>query len=399
MPADVGFVDRDGACPACGAEGLRSFYRLEQIPSHSVLLMPNVEVARSFPRGDLDLAVCSACGFVTNCAFEPSLNQYSSEYEETQAFSPTFGGFAESLARRWIERYDLRGKRILEIGCGKGEFLALMCQIGGNDGVGIDPAVAPDRLDPAVLQRLELVPELFSPSDHRYDVDVVLCRHTLEHIHPVADFLRSIRESVASDAEVLVLFELPDVLRVLEEGAFWDLYYEHCSYFTPGSLARLFRREGFDILDLWLDFDDQYILIEARPGTGEGELLALEDDLERTRQAVERFVEVVGGELARWQREIRRHRQQDQGVAIWGAGSKGVAFLTTLGVDDDVERAVDVNPYKQGRFMPGTGTPVIAPEDLVDHPPGAVIVMNRVYRDEINDELARLGVRTDLLVT
>jgi SAM-dependent methyltransferase len=375
------------------------FYEQQNVPIHSLLLLDTQEEARSFPRGRLEVAVCHSCGFVSNLAFDAELLSYNPEYEETQGFSPHFQAFAERLAKEWVERHELHAKTVLEIGCGKGEFLALMCQIGGNDGVGIDPAVAPDRLDPAVLQRLELVPELFSPNDHRYDVDVVLCRHTLEHIHPVADFLRSIRESVASDAEVLVLFELPDVLRVLEEGAFWDLYYEHCSYFTPGSLARLFRREGFDILDLWLDFDDQYILIEARPGAGAGELLALEDDLERTQQAVERFVEVVGGELARWQREIHRHRQQDQGVAIWGAGSKGVAFLTTLGVDDDVERAVDVNPYKQGRFMPGTGTPVIAPEELVDHPPGAVIVMNRVYRDEINDELARLGVRTDLLVT
>jgi SAM-dependent methyltransferase len=399
MGVDVGFAERSTRCPACGTMGLRSFYRLTDIPSHSVLLMPTPEVARTFPTGDLDLALCDDCGFITNTAFDPGLNQYSSEYEETQGFSPTFGGFAESLARRWIDRYDLHGKRILEVGCGKGEFLALMCEIGGNRGIGIDPAVAPERLDPAVRERLELIPALFSPEEHRFDVDVVLCRHTLEHIHPVADFLRSLRRSVAATDEVVVLFELPDVLRVLEEGGFWDLYYEHCSYFTPGSLARLFRREGFDVLDLWLDFDDQYILVEARPGSGEGEPLPLEDDLDRTRKAVERFVDVVGSELDRWRDTVREHRDRGADVAIWGAGSKGVAFLTTLGLGDDIARAVDVNPYKQGRYMPGTGTPVVAPKELVDHQPGAVIVMNRIYRDEIRSELDDLGVRTELLTT
>lgn len=388
-------------CPSCGSSDLEPFYRIDGIPAHSVLLMPSAEIAVGYPTGTLDLAVCRACGFVTNRSFDPSLNEYSSEYEETQGFSPTFQGFARDLARAWVDRYDIRGRTIMEIGCGKGEFLALMCEIGDNRGIGIDPAVAPERLDPHVVSRIRFLPELFEERHHSIDADVIVCRHTLEHIQPVREFLRSVRTMIGGRTDSVVLFELPDVLRVLEEVAFWDLYYEHCSYFTPGSLARLFRREGFDIVDLRLDFDDQYILIEARPGDGSGPIFPLEDDLDRTLRAVEDFRRRVKDELDRWREEIAERAADGEdggGVVIWGAGSKGVAFLTTLDVPG-IDRAVDINPFKQGRFLPGTGTPVVGPGTLAACRPDAVIVMNRAYCDEIRGQLAELGVEAELIPT
>jgi len=384
-------------CPACGSDDLEHFYHLASIPAHSVLLMPSAEIARSYPRGDLDLAACRACGFVTNTSFDPTLNAYSSSYEETQGFSPTFRAFAEGLARRWIDRYDLHDKLIVEIGCGKGEFLALMCELGDNRGIGIDPAVAPERLDPAVRQRIDFRPELFSEQHHTIDADVIVCRHTLEHVQPVAEFLRSVRSMIGDRTDTVVLFELPDVLRVLQEVAFWDLYYEHCSYFTPGSLARLFRREGFDVVDLAMDFDDQYILIEARPGPGDSRELTLDNDLDATLAAVRHFGQAIDGELERWREAVgSRSGDTDGGVVIWGAGSKGVAFLTTLAVPG-IEMAVDINPFKQGKFLPGTGTPVVGPDAIVADQPEAVIVMNPAYCEEIKRQLDELGVGAELI--
>ncbi len=78
----------------------------------------------TFPRGDLRLGFCAACGFITNTAFDPSLQDYGVAYEETQGFSPTFNAFAHELARRWVDALRPRAaSSVLEIGCGKGEFL------------------------------------------------------------------------------------------------------------------------------------------------------------------------------------------------------------------------------------------------------------------------------------
>ncbi len=81
---------------------------------------------------------------------------------------------------------------------------------------------------------------------------------------------------------------------------------------------------------------------------------------------------------------------------IWGAGSKGVSFLTNLGLGDLVDAAVDINPYKTGMFMAGTGHEILAPDQLVDRCPALVVVMNPIYVDEVRAELDRLGIAADV---
>ena len=158
----------------------------------------------------------------------------------------------------------------------------------------------------------------------------------------------------------MLLFELPDVLRVLREGAFWDLYYEHASYFSPGSLARLFRATGFDVVELELAYDDQYILLESA-ARASGAALALEEEPGVVAEAVDGFRTATRRRESAWRERLAAAERP----VIWGAGSKGVAFLTTLG--PGLELAVDVNPHKQGKFLAGSGVEVVAPDALRDY--------------------------------
>ena len=114
-------------CPSCGTAGMRVFHEAPAVPTNSCILMETREQALHHRRGSIRLGFCDACGFIANLAFDPGLTEYSSRYEETQGFSPTFNAFHRALAERLIARYDLHGKDIVEIGCGKGEFLMLLC--------------------------------------------------------------------------------------------------------------------------------------------------------------------------------------------------------------------------------------------------------------------------------
>ncbi|MCZ7525029.1 MAG: class I SAM-dependent methyltransferase [Acidimicrobiia bacterium] len=397
MSSTIPTVD---TCSACDARGLEVFHEQSGVPAHSVLLLPDRDAAVGYPRGDLRLAFCPACGFVTNAAFDVSLNEYSQRCEESQGFSPVFSAWLRRLAADLIDRYDLHGKDVLEIGCGKGEFLALVCELGGNRGVGIDPAYVPGRLETGAADRLTFVTELYSERFSHLTGDAVFHRHTLEHVQPVAEHVRTIRRSLGDRDEVLFFVEVPDTLRVLRDVAFWDVYYEHCSYFTPGSLTRLLRREGFQPLDLRLDYGDQYVLLDARPSAGptlDGPPLPLEDDRDETARLVERFRDEYPRRVDELRGMVERVRSRGGRTVIWGAGSKGVAFLTTLDLRDEVELAVDVNPFKQGMFMAGTGQQVVAPSALASYRPDLVVAMNAVYRDEIARELAALGVDAELV--
>src|SRR5690606_14581718 len=91
-------VDAAAACPACAGTGLAVFHEQRGIPTNSCLLLATPEAALDYPTGDLRLAFCPSCGFVTNLAFDPSLSEYSARYEETQAFSAHFVAFAKELA-------------------------------------------------------------------------------------------------------------------------------------------------------------------------------------------------------------------------------------------------------------------------------------------------------------
>ena len=383
-----------GTCVNCSAGRVEPFYALSGIPSHSVLLMHSREQAVEYPRGDLSLACCPVCGFITNTQFDLSLNAYSPDYEETQHFSPAFDLWARQLVDRLVRDYDLRRKRVLEIGCGKGEFLQLLCEAGDNEGIGIDPSCRPERLsDP----RVRLIRDLYSEKYDALPADVVCCRHTLEHIQPTRQFLRMVSRVIGPRPDTLVFFEVPDARRVLKERAFWDVYYEHCSYFTIGSLARLFRATGFEIIELVRDFADQYVWITARPASGRTRpVLPIEDDLDETRTDVAAFQEQCPRDIAGWRSRIRLHAAAGRKVVVWGAGSKCVAFLTTTHIGPEVEYLVDINPHKAGKFLPGTGHPVVPPSFLREYRPDVVVAMNPVYVDEIRRSLAAMNVSAEV---
>ncbi|WP_205856864.1 class I SAM-dependent methyltransferase [Phytoactinopolyspora endophytica] len=391
-----------GRCPACGSTATRAFYECGGVPVHSCLLVEDQQTALEFPRGELDLALCTACGFAFNRRFDPSHNAYSSDYEETQGFSPLFREFIQDLAAQWVQRHGLEGKKVVEIGCGKGEFLAEMVRAGVASGVGVDPGVHPERIDDDVADRLSWVKGFFPQDYPVLDADAVICRHTLEHIAPVEEWMRTVRAAIGDRTGTAVLFELPDVRRVLEEGAFWDVYYEHCSYFSTGSLARLFRRTGFEILRQWTAYDGQYLIIEARPTMNDESGLSpifaiIEDDIAAVSEAADRFATAHAEMIGRWRVRLREVADAGGQSVIWGSGSKGVAFLAALGDDAPlVNAAVDINPFKHGRYMAGSGHRIVAPKELADIRPDLVIAMNPAYLDEIGRDLTDLEITTHL---
>jgi len=383
------------SCFSSSAEGKSLFYAVDDVPANSVLLVRSREEALAFPTGRIELALCPETGFVTNQAFDENLVNYNAEYEETQGFSGTFSAFHRRLAEDLIDRYDLRGKTILEIGCGKGEFLTLLCELGSNEGIGFDPAYRPERNTSPAAERITFIQDFYSEAYADYTADFVCCKMTLEHIPDVADFVGMVRRAVGDNRDTVVFFQVPDVRRVLRDIAFWDVYHEHCSYFSAGSLGRLFHSQGFEVLSLWTDYDDQYLMIEARPGTGESASSALlkgEESPAELAADVERFAAEVCQRLDAWRTVLAEYHDEGRHVVLWGGGSKAVAFLTTLGLTDEIGAVVDINPFKHGTYLPGTGHEVVAPEALKTAPPDVVVIMNPIYHDEIKADLQRLGL-------
>ena len=387
----------DAACPACENQGLQQFYAVDGVPVNNCLVVDTAEAGRTFPRGDLRIAVCERCGFITNAAFDLRRLSYDATYEETQTFSPTFNAFQDELIGRLLDAHDLRDKTVVEIGCGKGDFLARMAELGNVRGIGIDPSSIQERLTGIAAERVRFINEFYGEKHGAIAADYIACRHALEHIPDVAGLLRLVRTAVG-DAPTPIFFELPETLRVLRESAYWDIYFEHCGYFTPGSLARAFELQGFAVTDVRLGYDDQYLMLEAKTSHGDAPSYAarLDQPADVVREA-ETFERTIDEKLATWRGYFDHAKRAGKSVAVWGSGSKCVAFLATIGVDEEVAFVTDINPYRHGKFLVGTGKRIVPPADLRTSPPDEVIVMNPIYRDEVAHMLADLGIETSVI--
>ncbi len=385
------------SCPACFDTNLELIRVERGIPTNSCLLLDDHAAAIDYPTGDHEFTLCRACGFCFNATFDARLAEYSARYEETQGFSPRFGDFATELASRWVDEYDLAGSTVLEIGCGSmGEFLQLMVEAGVGHGIGVDPALETDRIHTTTPDRFTWIADFYGDDHTDFEVDAIICRHTLEHIAPVHGFISDLRRTIG-DRDLVVLFELPDVGRVLREGAFWDVYYEHCSYFSSGSLARLFRRTGFDVEDIRLEYDDQYVTLAAHPAGGPTEpCLREEDDLDQLITDAAHYRRTVEALVAEWRGRIDRFARDGLQPVVWGGGSKGVSFLTNV-ASPTIEYAVDVNPTKQGRFMAGSGREIVGPAFLDRYEADVVIAMNPIYVDEIAGMLSDQGLHPTII--
>ena len=385
-------------CPGCGSQEISIFHEVNDIPVHSVLNIPTREKALNYPRGEIVLGFCGECGFIFNMAFHPELLEYSSECEESQGCSPTYTAYANQIAKYLIEKYNLYNKDILEIGCGKGEFLSLLCEIGDNRGIGIDPAYVEGRIQNLTGNQITFIKDYYSEKHTHYHGDLVCCKMTLEHIPDTGDFVSMVRRTIGDRMDTVVFFQVPDVIRILKDCAFEDIYYEHCSYFCPGSLMHLFQKCGFNVLDLKTAYNDQYLLLEAKPVSEDlRQVSPLETNLEEITTYVDKFKKKYTNMVAYWQSQLQKIKAEMQRAVVWGSGSKGVAFLTKLGIYDEIEFVVDINPNRQGTHMAGTGQPIVSPDFLCEYKPDIVIVMNSIYRDEIKEELARMNLKPEIL--
>jgi SAM-dependent methyltransferase len=369
------------------------------MPIHCNLLWSSREGALGAPRGDLRLGFCQECGHIFNLAFSPELMEYTQAYENSLHFSSRFQSYAESLAARLIGRYDLHNKDVIDIGCGKGDFLAMLCERGQNRGVGFDPSYVPDNMDPTAAGRMTIIRDFYSARYAGYKADLISCRHVLEHIQSPHDFVENVRSAIGDRRKTAVFFEVPNVMFTLKDMGIWDLIYEHCSYFSRSSLSRLFMRSGFTICEQTELYEGQFLGIDAVQEGGQNtQPVQLKDSLAEMATAAGAFANKYREKVKVWKENLERMAAAGQRGVVWGGGSKGVTFLNTLKPGSQVMYMVDINPRKQGMFVAGTGQEIVSPEFLRERKPDFVIIMNPIYETEIQGTLDKLGIAAKVLV-
>ncbi|CAG1066068.1 hypothetical protein BAC1_01666 [uncultured bacterium] len=387
---------RNNKCPICESGAVLLFAEVKDALVHCNTLWKSREMALKARRGVLKLGFCNRCGHVFNTAFDPEAMKYAEEYENSLHFSPVFQDYARSLAVKLIERYGLYEKEIIEIGCGKGDFLLLMSELGGNSGIGFDASFIRDRND-SRSRKVSFIQDLYSEKYAHFKGDMILSRQVLEHIRSPRSFVRKMRSATGSRPGAMVFCEVPNFMHTIKELAVWDIIYEHYSYFTPLSFRRLFNSDGFRVQSLEEGFNGQFLCLEAAPVENMHKTAEEAPGLDSLMREVSAFFHRYTNKIAAWKNELEKIAARGQRAAVWGAGSKGVSFLNTLKTAAEIDHVIDINPYKQGNYVPGTGQEIVGPEALREIDPDLIIIMNPIYTSEIWETVKRMGLKCRLL--
>jgi 2-polyprenyl-3-methyl-5-hydroxy-6-metoxy-1,4-benzoquinol methylase len=365
------------ACPVCGAASETAFLVRDPVPVHQNLLVRDREAARALNRGRLQLHACRSCGFVFNSAFDLRLLSYGAAYDNTQSCSPVFGAYLQELAKYLVEQRGLRRSRIVEIGCGKGGFLReLVAADPGNEGIGLDPSY--EGPDTDLDGRVRFEKRFFDESCSSLRPDAVVCRHVIEHIPDPVALLRVVRTTV-DGTTARVFFETPCVEWILSNAVMWDFFYEHCSYFSADSLVGAFERAGFSVDGVSHTFGGQYLWIEARASTTPRVTDRDRPSIHRLASAFAQAEAAAVASLRARFEDLATHGR----VAMWGAAAKGVTLANLVDPEGTlIACVVDLNPNKQGGFLPGTGHPIVSPHDLGRLGVKTAVLTNPNYLDE-----------------
>jgi hypothetical protein len=378
------------ACLACGAAEVEPFLHLPEVPVFCNVLFPTETEALAAPRGDLDLGICRGCGHVFNLAFDPELVRYAEGYENSLHHSPRFQAYAEELAAELRDRHRLIDSHVVEIACGQGDFLKLVCREPGCTGTGFDPSFRGESAGISIV----IEPEYFGARPLEKAVHLICCRHALEHIDGPVSFLEMVKKAIPAGSSPSIFFEVPNSLYSLRDGGVWDFIYEHVSYFCGLSMSACFAKAGFTVRRTWETFAGQFLCLEAdtaEPGAASPELSPVPPVGELVGMAGG-LGDQVAGLLDKWRGRFAEIAAEKGRVAVWGVGSKGVTFLNLMGAAGAVGVPVDINPQKHGLFVPGTGHQVVSPEKLPDLGIRLVLVMNPVYTGEIEGMVRAQGI-------
>ncbi|WP_135076058.1 class I SAM-dependent methyltransferase [Terasakiella sp. SH-1] len=316
---------------------------------------------------DLTVCQCSLCGLVQlDCPPVP----YYKEVIRAAAFSEEMRGFRREQFADFVSTHELQGKKVLEVGCGKGEYLELM-QEQGVQAHGIEgglEVVQASQSKPYHMRHDFLEKADQTLSDGPYDAFFML--NYLEHLPNPNETLRAIAHNLYPGAVGLV--EVPNFDMIIRAGLFSEFINDHLFYFTKETLSDLLTRNGFELLDcseVWHDYCLSAVVKKRQPS----DLSHLKKIEANIKKNISDFLEPYASDE----------------VALWGAGHQALANISLLKLQEHIAYVVDSAPFKQNKYTPATHVPIVPPDRLREHPVKAVIVMAASYSDEVASLLRR----------
>jgi len=352
-------------CRLCGDNKLVSQFTMDRAPAN-ISFLPREEDLPANKSIELTVYQCDSCGMVQLADILES--DFYDDYVMTVSHSPQMAAYQRQQAADFVQKYDLAGKTVLEVGCGDGFYLTHLAELEMNV-AGIEPSQSFRQMatDRGIRCYEGYVSQEHPPAGGPYQAFVT--RQVFEHVPDPRDFLLGIRAGLTSDAVGLI--EVPSLEQALEHERFFDFFPDHLNYYSKRTLQYAIESCGFEVESIERGMNGEYLVAYVRNAAAQ--------NVVRIGNAIERIAkqlrEICGGSA-----------RAGQKVAVWGAGAKGITALAASG-DLEIDYVIDSDPHKQGRFMPVSHYPIQAPNQLHVQPVDLVVLTALAYRDEIIQQL------------
>lgn len=386
-------------CRGCSAELRLPLIDLGTAPpSNAYLRREQLDQAESWV--PLRALVCEHCWLVQTEDYRAADSLFDAEYAYFSSFSSTWLAHAERYVAQMVERFALTPDcRVVEVAANDGYLLQYVAQR-GIPCLGIEPTASTAR---AAREKGLQIRELFfgretaqALREEGWAADLMAANNVLAHVPDINDFLQGFAGLLKPTG--VATFEFPHLLCLMAESQFDTLYHEHYSYLSLTAVRAQLERNGlrlFDVEPLPTHGGSLRIYVQREEGrqpvsAAVAELLAQEaaigicsaDYYASLAPAAER----IKHDLLRF---LLKAKAEGKRVVGYGAAAKGNTLLNYAGVRGDLLAWVaDANPHKQGKFMPGSRIPIVAPERIAEERPDYVLILPWNLRGEVMQQQA-----------
>jgi hypothetical protein len=388
-------------CRFCGAALEHPFVDLGSSPLANSYIPSGHEGAME-PFYPLRALVCDRCFLVQLEEFETPERIFS-DYAYFSSYSVSWVEHARRYAEQMIESLALGPKsQVVEIASNDGYLLRHFHER-GIPVLGVEPAA--NVAEEAIVKGIPTLVRFFGRGTARSiaegrRADLLLGNNVLAHVPDLNDFVAGMKELLAPRGTITM--EFPHLMRLMEDNQWDTIYHEHFSYFSFLTASRVFAAHGlrlFDVEELTTHGGSLRVYGAHHDDPSKPESPRALELRERERAAGYERLATYTGYGARVEADKRRILQflielknERRRVVGYGAPAKGNTLLNYCGVRRDfLDYTVDLNPYKQGRLLPGSHIPIRAPQAIREDRPDVVVILPWNLKEEIMEQLSFIG--------